>query len=217
MRKISLFLTAAAVTGVMLNGCGSKETSFSPSATCVYIAEDGKISSALVESYEGEVDTEDLKKYLQAAVITYNQENGAEGKSENKPGTEERLPAALANLEKTDSAIKVVFDYASAEDLIRFRQTETNEDNSNTITALEVKPASEATDWFLAEDFTKADGSTVSLEEMKKNSEGMAVCIEGGGTIQFAGKVNFLALDAEVKDEYTVTVPDGGKAYVVFK
>lgn len=217
MKKLGLFLAAAAAAGAMLIGCGSQESSFSPSATCVYIAEDGGISSALVEAYEGEVDTEDLKKYLQAAVIDFNQENGAEGKSENRPGTDERLPVALANLEKTEDAVKVVFDYATAQDLIRFRQTEDNEDNSNTITALSVKPAADATDWFLAEDFTKADGSAASLEEIKKESDSMAVYIEGGGTIQFAGKVSFLALDAKVKDEYTVTVPDGGKAYVVFK
>lgn len=217
MRKLSLFLMAAAVTGMLLTGCGSQESAFSPSATCVYIAEDGGISSALVESYEGEVDTEDLKKYLQAAVADFNQASGAEGRSENKPGSEERLPVALANLENTDGTVRVVFDYASVEDLIRFRQTEDNEDNSNTITAISVKSAADATDWFLSEDFTRADGSAASLEEMKKEAGGTAVCIEGGGTIQFAGKVSFLALDAEVKDEYTVTVPDGGKAYVVFK
>ena len=216
MKGISLFLITAAAAGGMLLGCGEKQTVFSPTDTCVYVAEDGRILSALVEPYEGTVESEDLKKYLQAAVISYNEANGAEGKAENKPGSKELLPVALVNLEKTDRVIKAVFEYASVEDLIHFRQTEENEDNSNTLTALTVKPAEEATDWFLAQDFTKA-GNSISLEELKENSEGMAAYIEGGGTIQFAGKVLYVALDAEEKDEYTVTVPDGGKAYVVFK
>lgn len=216
MKKLRLLFAAAAAAGVMLTGCGSQESTFTPTDTCVYIDEDGGISSALVESYEGEVDVKDLEQYLKGAVIRFNQESGAEGLAENKSGAE-RLPAALQSVTKDDTAVRVVFDYASAEDLIRFRQTEDNEDNSNTITAISVKSAADATDWFLSEDFTRADGSAASLEEMKKEADGTAVFIEGGGTIRFAGKVSFLALDAEVKDEYTVTVPDDGKAYVVFK
>lgn len=216
MKKAGFFLMAAAIAGGMLIGCGAKQTVFSPTDTCVYVAEDGRILSALVEPYEGTIENEDLKKYLQAAVISYNEANGAEGKAENNPASKERLPVALVNLEKTDTVIKAVFEYASVEDLLQFRQTDANEDNSNTLTALTVKPAAEATDWFLAQDFTQA-GSSISLEELKADAEGMAVYIEGGGTIQFAGKVCYTALDAEQKDEYTIIVPDGGKAYVVFK
>ena len=215
MKKSGLLLAALAA-GVMMTGCSSGKAAFTPDTSCIYIAEDGQLSSALVESYEGDVDTEDLKKYLEDAVIRFNQESGAGNAAENKKGAE-RLPAALNSVTKDAGAVRVIFDYASAEDLIRFCQTEDNEDDSNTVTALEVKPVSEATEWFLSADYTTADGKAAALEEIKKESKGKAVYIEGGGTFRFAGKVLYLALDAEKKNEYTVTVPDGGKAYVVFQ
>lgn len=220
MKKSGLLLAAAAALGVMLVGCASQKTAFTPSVSCIYIAEDGSLSSAWVEDWveaqEGEVDTEDLKQYLEAAVIQFNQENGAEGQAENKPGAD-RLPAAVQSVSKNDSSVWAVLDFASAEDLIRFRESGDNADTSNTLTALSVKTAGDATEWFLSEDFTKTDGSAATLEEVKGEPDSKVACIEGGGTFRFAGQVLFLSLDAEVKDEYTVTVPDGGKAYVVFK
>ena len=53
-----------------------------------------ELSGALVEPFEGDVDTEDLTKYLESAVIRFNQESGAEGTARNKQGAD-RLPAAL--------------------------------------------------------------------------------------------------------------------------
>lgn len=47
------FLLAACTVGVMLSGCGSRETAFSPSESCVYVAKDGALSSALVEQTGG--------------------------------------------------------------------------------------------------------------------------------------------------------------------
>lgn len=216
MKKLRLLFAAAAAAGVLLTGCGAENVSFTPAESCIYIDDDGMISSALVERFEGVVDIDDLQQYLEAAVIRFNQESGAEGLAANKAGAE-RLPAALQSVIADESSVKVIFDYASAEDLIRFRQTEDNEDNSNTISALEAKPAKEAMDWFLSEDFAAPDGSQASLEDIKKDTSGIAFYVEGGGVIRTEGKITFLALDAEVKDEYTVTVPEGGKAYVVFK
>lgn len=217
MKKKTLFLMIAVIAGTWLAGCGEKQTVFSPTDPCIYVAEDGGLFSALVESYEGTIELGEVKEYLEEIISSYNEEHGAGKRAEPKSGTENRLPVALAKLEKTDQVIKAVFEYASIEDLIQFRQTEENEDDSNSISKMQRKPVAEATDWFLAENFTKADGTRASLEELKKASEGTAVYLEGGGTIRFAGTVLFLALDAEKKDEYTVTVPDGGKAYVVFK
>ena len=214
--KKSRLLLAALAAGAMIAGCGSKESAFTPETSCIYISEDGELSSALVEPWEGDVDTADLTRYLEDVLIRFNQESGAEGAAKNKQGAD-RLPAALNSVTKDESAVRVVFDYASVEDLIRFRQTEDNEDESNTVTALEVKPVSDATEWLLAGDYAKADGTAAALEELKKETKGKAVRIEGGGTFRFAGKVLYLALDAEKTNEYTVTVPDGGRAYVVFQ
>ena len=86
MKKSGLLLAAAAVAGMLLTGCGaSQKSTFSPSVSCVYVAQDGSVSSALVKEYEGDtVNSKDLQQYLEAAVIRFNQENGAQGMAENK-------------------------------------------------------------------------------------------------------------------------------------
>ena len=55
MKKSGLLLAAAAVAGMLLTGCGaSQKSTFSPSVSCVYVAQDGSVSSALVKEYEGD-------------------------------------------------------------------------------------------------------------------------------------------------------------------
>lgn len=220
MKKSRLLLAAAAVMGVMLTGCASKSgAAFSPSASCVYVAQSGALSGALVKEYDGDaVDENDLKQYLEAAVIRFNQENGAEGAAENQQG-KEPLPVSIRSVKAEKGRMTAVFDYSSLESLIQFRQSDDNEDNSNTISALEVKKMTDAvpSGWLDGLQFVKADGSSVSIDEMKKELESTVVSIEGGGTVMFSGKILYVTEGTEKKDEYTVTLPDGGSAYVVFK
>ena len=214
MKKSGLLLAAAAVAGMLLTGCGaSQKSTFSPSVSCVYVAQDGSVSSALVKEYEGDtVNSKDLQQYLEAAVIRFNQENGAQGL-----GGADKLPASLQSVTADKGVMKAVFDYASLEDLIKFRQTEDNEDTSNTVTALEVSKVADAdaAGWLAEGQFVKADGSPASAEEIK--SDAAAARISGGGNIMFSGKVLYMTEGIEKKDEYTVTVPEGENALVVFK
>lgn len=68
MKKSGLLLAAAVVAGMLLTGCGaSQKSTFSPSVSCVYVAQDGSVSSALVKEYEGDtVNSKDLQQYLEA-------------------------------------------------------------------------------------------------------------------------------------------------------
>ena len=219
MKKSGLLLAAAAVAGMLLTGCGaSQKSTFSPSVSCVYVAQDGSVSSALVKEYEGDtVNSKDLQQYLEAAVIRFNQENGAQGMAENKMGAD-KLPASLQSVTADKGVMKAVFDYASLEDLIKFRQTEDNEDTSNTVTALEVSKVADAAAGWLAEgQFVKGDGCPASAEEIKSDAAASAARISGGGNIMFSGKVLYMTEGIEKKDEYTVTVPEGENALVVFK
>lgn len=220
MKKSGLLLAVAAVSVMLMTGCGSRQKStFSPSVSCVYVAQDGAVSSALVQEYEGDaVDGKDLQQYLEAAVIRFNQESGAEGLAENKMGGS-KLPVSLQSSTADKGVLKAIFDYASLEDLIRFRQTNDNEDMSNTVTALEVKKTADAdtAGWFADAKFVKADGKEAAADEIKSNAEASVAMIEGGGNIMFSGKILYMTEGTEKRDEYTVTIPEGGKALVVFK
>jgi len=220
MKRFGRLLAVTAAAGVLLTGCSAQaKSTFNPSASCVYVAQDGALSSALVKEYEGEaVDEKDLRQYLEAAVIRFNEANGAEALAENKQGSD-RLPAALQSVSAEKGVLKAVFDYASTEDLIAFRQTEENEDTSNTITALEVKKAAEAESagWLSGAAFVKADGSAAAAEEITKDAGNTVVSVEGGATVVCAGTIVCLTEEAEKKDEHTAVIPDGGKALIVFK
>ena len=186
------FLLAACTVGVMLSGCGSRETAFSPSESCVYVAKDGALSSALVE---------------QTGALAQNQKNA------------ERLPAALKSVKAGKDTVTAIFEYASFEDLKAFGETNDNEDTSNSLTALEAKPLSEAIadGWFSEGELVKADGSEAGTDTVQNEKSGMAVRSEGGATLMVGGKVLYRSSNTELKDDSTVSLPETGTAYVIFK
>ena len=203
------FLLAACTVGVMLSGCGSRETAFSPSESCVYVAKDGALSSALVEQTGGiSVDENELKQYLETAVIHFNEEKGAGALAQNQKNAE-RLPAALKSVKAGKDTVTAIFDYASFD----------NEDTSNSLTALEAKPLSEAIadGWFSEGELVKADGSEAGTDAVQNEKSGMAVRSEGGATLMVGGKVLYRSSNTELKDDSTVSLPETGTAYVIFK
>ena len=218
MRRFGRLLAGALFTGILLTGCSGRG-GFNPSVSCIYVARDGAVSSALVKEYAGDdVDEKDLRQFLEAAVIRFNQANGAEALAANKGGGRQ-LPAALQSVKAEDGMMKAVFDFASPRDLIAFGGTDENEDTSNTLTALEVKkvPDAAAAGWLTAAEFMKEDKSAVSAEEIAKAEKGAVVLVEGGATLVCSGEILYLTEGAEKKDAHTVAVPDGGRAFIVFK
>ena len=75
MRRFGRLLAGALFTGILLTGCSGRG-GFNPSVSCIYVARDGAVSSALVKEYAGDdVDEKDLRQFLEAAVIRFNQAN----------------------------------------------------------------------------------------------------------------------------------------------
>ena len=193
------FLLAACTVGVMLSGCGSRETAFSPSESCVYVAKDGALSSALVEQTGGiSVDENELKQYLETAVIHFNEEKGAGALAQNQKNAE-RLPAALKSVKAGKDTVTAIFDYASFEDLKAFGETNDNDG------------------WFSEGELVKADGSEAGTDTVQNEKSGMAVRSEGGATLMVGGKVLYRSSNTELKDDSTVSLPETGTAYVIFK
>ena len=216
--KKGKILLAACTAGVVLAACGSQTTAFSPSESCVYVAKDGTLSSALVEQTGGiSVDEKELRQYLETAVIHFNEEKGAQALAQNQKNAE-KLPAALKSVTAGKDTLTAIFDYASFEDLKAFGETNDNEDTSNTLTALEAKPLSEAMadGWFSEGELVKADGSEAESDALQNEKNGMAVRTEGGATLMLGGKVLYRSSNTELKDESTVSLPETGVAYVIF-
>lgn len=220
MRKAGILLFTAVLTGTLLAGCAGKTGSrFSTAESCIYISQDGSLSSALVKAYEGvAVDEKDLNQYLEAAVIRYNKENGGAESAVNSGGPD-KLPAALQSVTVADGTMTAVFDYATVEDLMKFRHTADNEDTSNTLTSLRVEKltAASGNDSVQRYKLLKPDQSKLTSEDFKLMEGATAVTAEGSGRIMFAGKVLFMTEGAEKIDDYTVQIPEGKKVSIVFK
>lgn len=221
LKSLLLATVAACVMSTNLAGCaGMGSSTFSPSKSCVYVERDGSVSSALVTQYgEVEVDEKDLRQYLEAALIRYNKDNAGQTAEGSTAVNDKKQPVEVKSVSAKNGVMKATFNYATTADLVKFRQTNDNADDSNTFTSIEVKKITDAdtAGWLAEADFLKADGSKAAPEEVKKDGEALAVSIEGGGTVMFPGKILFMTDGAVKEDEYTVTIPDNGKSCVVFK
>ena len=71
--------------------------------------------------------------------------------------------------------------------------------------------------WFSEGELVKADGSEAGTDTVQNEKSGMAVRSEGGATLMVGGKVLYRSSNNELKDDSTVSLPETGTAYVIFK
>ena len=210
MKKARLMLAAAAA-GILLAGCSAGGAgSFSPDRSCVYITSDGDIKSALVLETEEtfEADADELREFLESAVERFNEKTGSEG---------EEVPVSLDSCSVQDGEMTAVFGYRSAADLIAFRQSDENEDTSNSFTSIEVKSAADAgTAGWLAGEFQTADGKAVLGLDITKEQKALTVNVQGGGVLETEGQVLYMSNGVETISDTAVTVPEGQTSVVVF-
>lgn len=92
---------------VFLTGC---QKSFDPSASSLYIQKDGKLTQAIVESFEQDFYTLDgISSMTQKEVDTYNQSFG-----------EERI--TINRLEVQDDTLYLLLDYADADTYSQYNE-----------------------------------------------------------------------------------------------
>lgn len=92
---------------VFLTGC---QKSFEPSASSLYIQKDGKLTQAIVESFEQDFYTLDgISSMTQKEVDTYNQSFG-----------EERI--TINRLEVKDGTLYLLLDYADADTYSQYNE-----------------------------------------------------------------------------------------------
>lgn len=210
MKKARLMFAAAGAAFLLAGCAGNSKEAFSPDRSCVYVTGEGTLKSALVLETEESADSGELEQFLEEAVLRYNEKNGG--------AEQENPPVALDACSAEDGVLTAVFSYRSAEDLISFRQSEENEDDSNTFASIEVKSASEAGEaGWLAGDLASPDGKTVSGLSAAKEPGAAVVRVEGGGTLVTEGDVLFASQGAVFKDKTCAELPDGQTSVVVFE
>lgn len=219
MKNIKWIIIAFAV-GILLTGCFGEKTAGPEQATesCVYIDERGRISSILIAQYEeADEDPEGLRSFAEAAVIEYNKKKGAAAMSKNVEESLLRLPVAVQDCRMEKGTAAVVFEYATAEDLIEFSAEQ--QDTTVGLTGLETGTVADGLlqGKIIDGSFISAkNGGEVSAGTATRKNSDMLVTVYGSGTIRTAKKIVYMTQGVSSVDDYTVKTPLG-KSYIIFK
>lgn len=207
MKKARIIL-AVMIAGAMLSGCagrGSSTSTFSPEQSSIFVARDGSISSALVETYTNDYyDQEELRASIEASVADFSAELG-------------RTPVTLSSCTLGNGRAIALFEYESGADLCAFGKA--TEDEVNILETLEFTTVEKGqmADGMSNVEWKKAkDGSAVSAETVTKKGAVHLVYLDGNAMVQTEGKIQFYSGNVSLKDGFTAVV-SGGQAYLAFQ
>ncbi|MDO4296168.1 MAG: hypothetical protein Q4D90_08455 [bacterium] len=198
---------AVLMLGVTACGGGTSTSEFTPSQSSIYVSRDGKIQSALVQSYDADYySEEELREFLTAEIDSYNQEGQTEA------------PVELSSCSLENGTASAIFSYGSTADFLAFAEAEQDTDNElSELSAMKVADAL-AAGLLLDAEFVKAkDASAVDAEKITRQSDLNMVASSGGARIQTEGKVQYLSKGCTLVDDFTVQTPEEGRAYIIFK
>lgn len=206
--------------GLMLAGCGqkAKNGTWNANTNSIYVNHAMEVQSALVYTSETDNDTynqDEMKAFVEEAVVDYNTANGGAAAAKNSEGAA-KLPAALVSCALEGKTGTLVFEYASADDFVKFAQE--NGDNTHTVTAMSVKSVADAVAAGDLADvsFVNPSGKAVAADEVTKQSAYYAVITEGAAVIQVEGQIAYMTEGISLRDSYTAVTPEG-KNCIIFK
>ncbi len=205
MKKVKLAALVLAA-GFLLGGCkASSKEGFHPTENSIYVAADGSISTATIETISGDqYKEEELLAFVEQQVSAFNEEMGGDARPRNEEGAE-KLPVAVKACTIKDGRAELILDYKDAETVAEF-----SEENGIAVTSLTVSPVSGE-----LPALKKPDGSAAGAEEAAQ-SGGMMIQTEGAVTIQTEGKILYMTEGVTAVDERTVHMPKGA-ATVIFE
>lgn len=219
----------AGLVCLALAGCGQKIAAdgWNASENSVYVTKDLAVESAMVYTAQKENDLytqEGLSAYAQAAVASYNKEQGAGEAFENK-AEGEKLPVALKDCSLEGQTGTLVFEYGSAEDFVRF--AEATGDNTHSITELYAGTPEALSGELPDVNVQKADGKDAGFallgsegvpeeEALSKLKGCQAVITEGAGTVYVEGSIVYTTPGVTVKAENGAIMPKE-RACIFFK
>ncbi len=215
-KKYAVLAGAALLAGILITGCGQRAgaSGWEANDNSIYVSKGHEVESALIYTSEKNNDlyTQDgLTSFVKEKIAAYNAAQGAAEAAENTEGGE-ALPVALKSCKLEGQTGKLVLDYKTAEDFVKFAQE--SGDNTNTVTALSVSDMAGG----LPEDikFTTPDGKAVDTAEAAKLAGGHVVLVEGAATVYTEGKVAYVSEGATMKRENAVQTAEGRNC-IVFK
>jgi len=215
-----LAAAAAVVTGSSRKGRGGAEA---PTENSVYVAGDGSVRWASVETYQQGSYTEDeLKNSAGQKIIDFNSGLGKAASYENAEGSE-KLPVAIVSASMGNGTATLVTEYDAPGRLIEFAQE--IGDYNVPFTQLDTGRGAgrdtgggAAMSGELAEvSFQDEKGKAVDQETALKDGQSMVVKAAGQGVIVTEKKIQFVSEGCVLKDSNRVQTSGEGTSYIILK
>ena len=212
----------AAVTGLVLlaslSGC--MKVGYEPKISSLYVDTDGTVKGAEVTSFDNSAfaeeryKEEDLKTFVEEAVIAYNREVGSPAKAYSSELEEKNtiLPVSINTLEVAEGTATLILDYASCEDYTRFNEADT------TITELSLMTAPDA----LAagaplNELYDAEGDLIDTSREQTKKRYLVLTVAGTLPVVVNGNILGVSQGVTILDDHTINVTAGTTGYVLLR
>lgn len=192
---------------LMLGGCSESDT-FEPTANTLYIRKDGTLTEAVFDRLDKDYyNGSELQTFIEDAVKEYNSEKT--GKNKAYAGEGETLPVAVAEYLTEGTTVKLVLDFASAEDYTAFNAGHGLVEDLEFTTVEHVNFGS---------NMKKPNGDSVDAATVSKKGAQHAVIATGKTLVQVQGKVTYMSGNVTKAEKNLVTIDAMDEpAYIVFK
>ena len=205
-------LTGLLCAAVLLGGC-AKEAELESNG--IYIRKDGSVSSAVYEPFDADVySKEELKAFVEDAVIAYNQSEGADAAAymDKKTGS---LLAAIRSLETADGNAVLKMEYATCKDYLQFNDAD---ESIIQLASGTVGGAEQAGIDLKQFTLVNRDGSEqITADEAEDDL--YVVFAEGNTQILVEGTIEYVSSDVELVDRHLAEIAseEGRLSCIVFK
>lgn len=206
-------------------GCqkgSASEDGFCPETSSIYVAKDGGIFSATVETYEtGNYDGGSLRKFIMDEVEAYNGRlGGSFAAGEDEEG--EIPPVSVNSCQAEEGRLWVIYQYKNSESFRDFAEEYHDAANQTISFGTGTAAAGREAGWFTDAEFIKVGRGAQTVSARQKDLERLGkermVMVEADHliTIQTEGTILYVTRDVAVVGKNTVQVPEG-KHFVIFR
>lgn len=207
-----LAAAAAVVTGCSRIGMGGAAE---PTENSVYVAGDGSVRWASVETYQqGDYTEDELKTWAGQKISDFNSGLGKAASYENTEGSE-KLPAAMVSARIGNGTATLVTEYDTPGRLIEFAQE--IGDYNVPFTQLDTGRVAAMSGELKDASFKDEKGKAVDQETALKDGQNLVVKAAGKGVIVTEKKIQYVSDGCVLKDSNRVQTSGEGTSYIILK
>ena len=186
-----------------------------PTENSVYVADDGSVRWASVETYQqGDYTEDELKTRAGQKISDFNSGLGKAASYENSEGSG-KLPVAMVSARIGNGTATLVTEYDTPGRLIEFAQE--IGDYNVSFTQLDTGRVAAMSGELKDASFKDEKGKAVGQETALKEGQNLVVKATGQGVIVTEKKIQYVSDGCVLKDSNRVQTSGEGTSYIILK